>query len=82
MSMDDAYKMVEKLDKAEAAQSSGINQKEFTFIFAMSKMVVPEESRRGLEYLRVKFLEMVDLIGRVTILRNFNTQMEDLPLYK
>ena len=45
-------------------------------------MVVPEESTRGLRYLRTQFLEMVELIGRLTIFKNFNTQLEDLPMHK
>ena len=40
------------------------------------------ESYKGLAYLRTNFLEMVELIGRLTIYKNFNTSMEDLPMYK
>ena len=39
----------------------------------MSKQVVPEEVMKGREYLKTKFLEMCEFIGRLTIFNNFNT---------
>mmetsp|Transcript_20531 Transcript_20531/g.27749 ORF Transcript_20531/g.27749 Transcript_20531/m.27749 type:complete len:86 (-) Transcript_20531:6-263(-) len=48
----------------------------------MSKMLVVEESHQGLKYLRTQFLELVELIARLTIFKNFNTAMEDLPFHK
>ena len=56
--------------------------KEFQYIYGMSKFIVVSESTKGLDYLRTKFLEMVELVGRLTIMKNFNTSMEDLPLFK
>ena len=82
MSFDDAFRMVEKVEKPEAAQATGISLKDFTQLYAISKMVVVDESTKGLRYLRTQFLEMVELIGRLTIFKNFNTQLEDLPMHK
>ena len=50
-------------------------------LYGMSKLVCVEESHKGLGYLRTKFLEMVELIARLTIFRNFGHPEEDLPLH-
>lgn len=82
MSMDDCYNMVSMIDKAEAVQKTGLALKDFVYLYGMSKCVVAEEILKGHGYIRTKFLEMCELIGRLTIFKNFNTHMEDLPMYK
>ena len=82
MSFEDTYKMLEKIEKAESTQQAGLSMKDFTQIYGMSKLILPDEVSKCSGYLRTKFLEMVEMIGRLTIYKNFNTSMEDLPMYK
>ena len=73
MSFEDTFKMVEKIEKSESTQQAGLSMKDFTQIYGMSKLIVPEEVKNCSAYLRTKFLEMVEMIGRLTIYKNFNT---------
>lgn len=82
LSFEDTYKIVEKIEKPEQTQHAGLSLKDFTFIYGMSKLIIPDEVPKCSQYMRTKFLEMVELIGRLTIFKNWNTQMEDLPLHK
>ena len=43
MSFEDAYRMVEHVEKAESTQQAGISLKDFTYIYGMSKMVITDE---------------------------------------
>ena len=49
-------------------------------MYAMSKEVVVSESEDGLKYLRTKFLEMLELIGRVAAYKFDDSDLEDYPL--
>ena len=64
MSIDSAYYLFEKVHKVEGPQAN-MPLKDFNYMYAMSKEVVVSESEEGLKYLRTKFLEMLELIGRV-----------------
>ena len=54
--------------------------KDFNYMYAMSKEVVVSESEDGLKYLRTKFLEMLELIGRVAAYKFDDSDLEDYPL--
>ena len=56
--------------------------KEFSSLYAMSKMVVANESEEGLLYLRTKFLELLELICRVAVYKFDNTDQEEMSLVK
>ena len=79
MSPDSAYAMVEKVNKVEGPQT-GMSLKDFAYIYAMSKQVVVSESEQGLQYLRTKFLEMVEMIARTAVYKFDDSDMENLPL--
>ena len=50
--MEELYKLIQNIEKPEAAQQTGIQLKDFNFIYGMSKMVIPEDTKDGLKYLR------------------------------
>ncbi len=56
--------------------------REFTYLYALSKGIVIEESRFGIGYLRVKLYEMIEIIARVAHQKYDNTNQEHLGLHK
>ena len=81
--MDQVYKMVDFICKEDDDQKTGLSLKDFTNLYGMSKMIVPEESSvQGLRYVQMQFLELIEFLGRLCIFKNFNSSLEDLPLHK
>ena len=79
MSIESAYYLFEKVQKVEGPQAN-MPLKDFNYMYAMSKEVVVSESEDGLKYLRTKFLELVELIGRVAVYKFDDSDLENYPL--
>ena len=73
--LDATYACFAKIGHIESPQV-GMTIKEFEPLYALSKMVLPNESEEGLLYLRTKFLEFLDLICRVAIHKFDDSDME------
>ena len=80
MSPDSAYALVETISKVVDEKQTGMSLKDFNYLYAMSKEVVVRESETGLQYLRTKFLEMLELIGRTADYKFDKSDLEDMPL--
>jgi hypothetical protein len=51
-------------------------------LYSLSKSIVVEESKVALQYIRVKFYEMIEMIARVAFFKFDNSLKEGLPLSK
>jgi hypothetical protein len=81
MSMDSLQEMLSVVQHAERPGPC-LGQREFTYFYALSKGIVVEESKYGINYLRVKLHEMIEIIARVAHFKYENTPMEKLGLPK
>jgi len=59
-----------------------LGEREFTYLYAISKGIVIEESKLGIGYLRVKLHEMIEIIARAAHQKYDNTNLEHLGLHK
>lgn len=50
--------------------------RDFTFLYGMSKQVVFKENEGALNYLRVKQIELIELIGRYSDFKFLSTSQE------
>ena len=81
MSMDNLFSILQVITHAEK-QGPCLTLRDFTYLYSLSKSIVIEESKTGIQYLRVKFHEMIEVIARVANFKYDNTPWENLPLDK
>lgn len=79
--MDDLFNMFVCVQHLERPTSL-LNPREFTYLYALTKQIVVEESKYGIQHLRVKFPEMVEMIARVANFKYDNSPQEKLGLPK
>jgi len=59
-----------------------LSQRDFNYLYSLSKSILVEESRYGLQYLRVKWHEMIEIIARMAHFKFDNTPYEKQGLHR
>ena len=59
----------------------GLNEKDATYCYGMSKMTVPNENDDAKRYNSLYFVEFLEMIGRVADLKFQGSELQDIPLH-
>lgn len=57
-------------------------EKDATYCYGMCKMSVIQESDSAWQYKQLKFVELLELIGRIAVMKFKDSEIESLPLAK
>jgi hypothetical protein len=57
-----------------------MSDKEVKLCFGMSKMTIQDEVKNFAQYEKLKFVEFLELLGRVAHLKFLNSELSSLPL--